>query len=340
MARRDIVVIGASAGGVEALRALVRELPADLPAAIFVVMHMPPYAASQLPEILRRSGPLPADQARDGDLITPGRIWVAPPDRHLLVRRGRIELSRGPRENHVRPAIDPLFRSAARAYGPRVIGVVMSGALYDGTAGLLAIKSRGGIAIVQDPADAAVESMPRSAMRIVAVDHVLPAPAIAAKLSELARQPVRREEAAPMVDEENRIVEVIQDDFRAQAEDDRPEEISLYTCPDCGGVMWQVEADPPLRFRCHVGHAYAPEVLLSLKSEEIEAALWSCMRLLRERATLTRQLATRTEARGGEVAARIAEKAQLDERHAEVVRELLEALPTPADQVVALDESA
>jgi two-component system chemotaxis response regulator CheB len=198
MAHRDIVVIGASAGGVEALVALVRELPADLPAALFVVMHVPPYAASRLPEILQRSGPLPASHARAGELIAPGRIVVAPPDRHLVLRRGWVELSRGPRENHVRPAIDALFRSAARAYGSRVVGVIMSGALSDGTAGLLAIKTRGGVAIVQDPSDAAVEDMPRSAMRIVSVDHVLPAPAIAARLSELARQPVRREEASPI----------------------------------------------------------------------------------------------------------------------------------------------
>ena len=174
MAKKDIVVIGASAGGIEALRELVSELPADLPAALFVVVHIQPYAVSRLPEILSRAGALPATHASNGEPIQPGHIYVAPPDRHLLVRQGRIALSRGPRENHSRPAIDPLFRSAARAYGSRVIGVVLSGALYDGSMGLLVVKTRGGMAIVQDPREAAVDSMPRSALRLVEADAVLP----------------------------------------------------------------------------------------------------------------------------------------------------------------------
>ncbi len=186
MPARDIVVVGGSAGGIEALVSLVAGLPVDVPCALFVVVHITPHATSRLPEILDRAGPLPVRHAEDGDAIVPGQIYVAPPDHHLLVHRNRVELTRGPRENRSRPAIDPLFRSAARAYGPQVIGVVLSGALYDGAAGLLAIKSRGGLAIVQDPADALIDSMPRSALRVVVADEVLPAAAIGPAIARLA----------------------------------------------------------------------------------------------------------------------------------------------------------
>ena len=344
MTTRDIVVIGASAGGVQALTALVRELPPDLPAAIFVVMHVPPYAVSRLPEILSRACRLPAHHARHADRIQAGRIYVAPPDRHLLLRPGWVELSRGPRENHTRPAIDPLFRSAARAYGRRVVGIVLSGALYDGSAGLLAVQARGGVTIVQDPSEATVDSMPRSALRLVEADHVLPTAAIGPVLVSLAQESVRPERGERMADGEERLEKVIEEHFSEQAGNGRVEEVTVYTCPDCGGVMWQAETGPPLRFRCHVGHAYAPEPLLSQKSEDVEAALWSCVRLLREKATLARQLATRSRgSNGGEAAARIEEQAELDERHAQVIRELLEAIPNQADQagteVPALEQS-
>jgi len=326
MPTRDIVVVGASAGGVEALIDLVRGLPADLPAAVFVVMHVPAYGVSRLPEILRRSGPLPAAHARDGETIVPGRIYVAPPDRHLLVRLGQIDLSRGPRENHSRPAIDPLFRTAARAYGPRVVGVILSGALYDGSAGLLAVKARGGLAIVQDPGEAAVDSMPRSALRLVEADHILSATAIGATLASLATVPAASDGGTmATTDDDELIAEVIEADFAAQAEDRRVDQETLYTCPDCGGVMWQADAGPALRFRCHVGHAYTPEVLLSQKSEELEAALWSCIRLLKERSTLSRQTARRVAVHSSE---RVDEQAQRDEEHAQILRELLESLPS------------
>src|SRR3712207_5647157 len=212
MTQRDIVVIGASAGGIQALTTLVAGLPWDFPASLLVVVHIPPYAISRLPEILSRSGPLPAAHAQHGEAIEPGRIYVAPPDRHLFVRSGWIELSRGPRENHARPAIDPMFRTAARAYGSQVIGIVLSGALYDGSMGLLAIKTRGGMAIVQEPKEAMVDSMPRRAIERVAAEHILPVADIAAALSDLVRQPVTAQRGASMVntiDAEERLEAVI-----------------------------------------------------------------------------------------------------------------------------------
>jgi two-component system chemotaxis response regulator CheB len=343
MTQRDIIVIGASAGGIQALTTLVTGLPRDFPASLLVVVHIPPYAISRLPEILSRSGPLPAAHARHGEAIEPGRIYIAPPDRHLLVRAGWIELSRGPRENHCRPAIDPLFRTAARVYGARVIGIILSGALYDGSMGLLAIKTRGGMAIVQDPQEAIVDSMPRRAIERVEAEHVLPVAEMAAALTDLIRQPVIAQGGTSMenaIDPEERLEAVIAEDFVEQASDGRIEETTIFTCPDCGGVLWQGAEGSVLRFRCHVGHAFAPEVLLSQKSEELETALWSSLRLLKEKATLTLQLANRTRTSGNgkatQAAERIAEQAELDERHARVIQELLEAMPSPMDQAMVV----
>ena len=344
MTHRDIVVIGASAGGIQALTTLVAGLPRDFPASLLVVVHIPPYSISRLPEILSRSGPLPATHAQHGEVIEPGRIYIAPPDRHLLVRAGWIELSRGPRENHARPAIDPLFRTAARTYGRRTIGIVLSGALYDGSMGLLAIKTRGGMAIVQDPKEAIVDSMPRRAIERAAAEHILQVADIAAALTDLVRQPVTAQGGNSMVntiDAEERLEAVIAEDFVEQASDGRTEETTLFTCPDCGGVLWQGAEGPVLRFRCHVGHAFAPEVLLSQKSEELETALWSSLRLLKEKATLTQQLANRTRSSGNGTAAtqaaeRITDQAKLDERHAQVIQELLEAMPSAMDQAAVV----
>src|SRR5215211_7970860 len=350
MNQRNIVVIGASAGGIQALTTLVAGLPRDFPAPLLVVVHIPQYAVSRLPEILSRSGPLPAVHAQHGEVIEPGRIYIAPPDRHLLVRTGRIELSRGPRENHCRPAIDPLFRTVARVYGPRVIGIVLSGALYDGSMGLLAIKTRGGMAIVQDPKEAIVDSMPRRAIERVTAEHILPVAGIAAAITDLVRQPVTAQGGSSMVntiDPEERLEAVIAEDFVEQASDGRTEETTIFTCPDCGGVLWQGAEGSEgsvLRFRCHVGHAFAPEVLLSQKSEELETALWSSLRLLKEKATLTLQLANRTRTSGNgkaaaQAAERIADQAKLDERHAQIIQELLEAMPSPMDQAAVVTDA-
>src|SRR5688500_11634716 len=198
-----ILVIGGSAGGVEALIRIAGQLPRDLPAAVFVALHFPVYSTSMLPRILERAGDLPAAHASDGARIEPGRIYVAPPDRHLIVLRQSVHVVRGPRENGHRPAIDPMFRSAAIAHGNRVVGVVLTGNLDDGTAGLLAIKRRGGIAIVQNPTEALFPSMPASALEHVDVDFVLPLSAIGDQLRALAEELGRRTEGAvegPMSD--------------------------------------------------------------------------------------------------------------------------------------------
>jgi two-component system chemotaxis response regulator CheB len=339
MPGHDIIVIGGSAGSITALSAVVRELPADLPAAVFIVVHVPSYGISRLPDVLSRAGPLPALHAVDGMPVRSGQIVIAPPDRHMVLRHGLVTLSRGPRENHTRPAIDPLFRSAARAYGPHVIGIVLSGALYDGSLGLMAVQMRGGIAIVQDPREAAVESMPRNALKLVAADYVLPAAEIGSMVVDLVSSPAEAKGVAQMADADERMNGVIADDFAAQAENERVDETTIYTCPDCGGVMWQDGADQHLRFRCHVGHAYAPEIFLSQKAEEFEAALWTSLRLLKEKATLTRQLAARTRLGGNgkreELITRYEEQAQLNEQYVHIIQELLAAMPNPADPLTS-----
>jgi len=190
MPGHDIIVIGASSGGIEALTEVAARLPEDIPAALFVVVHVAPRSVSVLPEILNRTGPLTAAHARDNEKIKSGRIYVAPPDFHMLVTNGAIRLVRGPKENNTRPAIDPTFRTAARNYGARVVGVILSGALDDGASGLRAIKERGGLAVVQDPLDALFPDMPQNALAAVAVDHVLPMAEIAPLLDRLAREPV------------------------------------------------------------------------------------------------------------------------------------------------------
>ncbi len=330
VAGHDIIVIGASAGGVEALTALVATLPADLPAAVFVVLHLSVSSPSHLPAILARRGPLPVAQAAHGEDIEHGRIYVAPPDQHLRLRDGRVELTRGPRENGVRPAADPLFRSAARAYGPRVVGVVLSGTLGDGALGLSAIAARGGITVAQDPDEALFDGMPRAAIRYARVDHILPADRIGALLGRLAREPLP--EAAWQGDDGGRGMDEIDADsppqiwrdIVAQARDERGGKTTIYTCPECGGTLWQIEDVGVPHFNCHVGHTYSPEALLGHMSEEVEAALWVCVRMLVEKATLTRQFAQRLRADGKAAQAdRVEDQAQLDDRHGQVIRDTL-----------------
>jgi two-component system, chemotaxis family, protein-glutamate methylesterase/glutaminase len=324
MRGHDTVVIGASAGGVEALGRLVRVLPPELPAALFVALHVPPWTSSALPSILDRQGPLPAAHARDGEPIRHGRIYVAPPDSHLMVGQDTVRLGRGPRENGHRPAVDPMFRSAARAHGPRTVGVVLSGVLDDGTAGLLAIKARGGTAIVQDPDEAPYPSMPSNAIEHVKVDHVVPITRIAALLGELAEE-APNPSSPPEGHSEEADAEEHLGDLNAQGPAGVPGRPSIFSCPECDGVLWEIQDGGGLvRFRCHVGHAWSPESLLSQQSEALESALWVALRSLQERAALARRMMGPAQHRGHRLSAgRFEDQAEEAEQAAAILRELL-----------------
>jgi two-component system chemotaxis response regulator CheB len=291
----DILALGGSAGSYECLRQMVATLPADLPASLFVVQHAQPYTRSYLPEILSRAGPLPARHPEDREPIQPGVIYVAPPDYHLLVGPGFVRLVQGPRENLARPAVDPLFRTAAVSYGPRVVGVVLSGYLDDGTAGLAAVKARGGVAVVQDPLDAAYPDMPASALRYVAVDYRLPLSQIAPTLVRLVHEPVVEKEGEVTVSGElNWESAAARWDLQALQSPERPGVPSSFTCPDCKGSLWEIDSGGPLRFRCRTGHAWSPLSLLAGQAGSVEAALNEAFRTLKEKEHLELRLARRS----------------------------------------------
>lgn len=330
MASERIVVVGASAGGVRALQVLASSLPAAFPAPILVVQHIGANP-SILPQLLTHAGPLPAAHGEDGEALAPGRIRVAPPDHHMLVEGGRIRLSRGPKEQYARPAIDPLFRSAAVSCRERTIGVLLTGALDDGTAGLQDIKSMGGIAVVQEPRDAEVPSMPESALRYVDVDHRAPVASIGPLLASLAAQPACAAPGAARRElvEENEIL-LGKGDFmehlRAIAAP------STFTCPECHGALWEVKDANPRRFRCHTGHGFSLRALQHAQGTEADEALWSAMRALQEKQLLLESLAAgEREAGDAGKARRIVEEAERVRAHGEALRRLIESLPSPRE---------
>lgn len=282
---QPVIVIGTSIGGVEALRALAAGLPADLPAAVFVVLHVGAHK-SGLPDLLNRAGALPATHARHGEAIRAGHIYVAPPDHHLTIEPGYVRLTKGPRENWARPAIDPLFRTAARAYRAHVIGVILTGALNDGTAGLYEIKEQGGTTIVQHPADAADASMPRSALAHVTIDHCLP---LAELPQLLARLTSERAEFFPHQPAPARPRD---EEMSASYTHDQPVAI---TCPDCGGALRRTELGSLTQFRCHIGHIYTAEVMMEAQATAAEQSLEAAMRSLGERAELCRQMVEKAQ---------------------------------------------
>ncbi|HYW12983.1 MAG TPA: chemotaxis protein CheB [Longimicrobium sp.] len=334
MQGHDLIVIGGSAGALDALSALVSGLPEDLPAAVCVVVHQPASAHSHLAEILDRTGLLAAVPAQDGAPLLPGTIYVAVPDKHLLVRAdghggGTLRLANGPRENRTRPSVDPLFRSAALAYGPRLIGVVLSGALDDGTAGLWAVRDRGGLAVVQDPSTALVASMPTNALNEVGADHVVPAHELGPLLGGLARLP----SAAPpppaateALEELTREVAITALDESAHAASPRYGTPSRFGCPDCGGVLWDASTvqGGPLRFRCSTGHAYSPGSLAEAQMQSLEAALWASLRALENAVELARARGERASRRGMKgLAQRYTVEYETAQQHAGAVRQLL-----------------
>jgi two-component system chemotaxis response regulator CheB len=283
---------------------VVRDLPGDLPAAVFVVLHLPPRSESRLPQVLQAAGPLPASHARDGETPRPGHIYVAPPDHHLIVSNGRLALIQGPRENNVRPSVDPLFRSAADVYGAGLVGVILSGSLDDGTAGLASIAAAGGTTIVQDPHDALVAGMPRNAIDQVDVDHIAPADQIAGLIVKALRQPGKRPR-------------------RKTGPAPVGEHLDLI-CPECGGVLRHQDEAGVARFVCRVGHAFSPDTLYGAQEAKLESALWTAIRSLEESASLARRLAIQARDRGSfALAQRFEDREQDAAERADLVRSAL-----------------
>jgi two-component system, chemotaxis family, protein-glutamate methylesterase/glutaminase len=306
MPRPDVIVVGASAGGVEALSRLVRGLPRGLPAAIAVVLHTSPTGPSLLPNILSRAGSLPASAAKDGEELLSGHVYVSSPDHHLVLKPNRtLRVVRGPQENRHRPAIDPLFRSAAQSFESRVIGVLLSGTLDDGTAGLYAIKESGGVTIVQDPAEAIAPGMPRNALKHVQIDYCLPTQEIASLLVQLTSTSLALEQSIPRSNPATaKEVKIAEFDMAEISSEDKPGGPSVFTCPDCSGTLFEISDKEVSRYRCRVGHAYSPENVLKAQGAAFDRAVWTALRMLEERIAFLRLMASKAESSQNQPVAR------------------------------------
>jgi two-component system chemotaxis response regulator CheB len=282
-----IIVTGASAGGLKVVSELVGKFPKDFEASIFVVIHIHPTAKSLLPAILSKATILPVVSLDGYASIQKGTIYVAPPNKHLIIDDGMVAISSGPRENRFRPSIDALFRSAARNYGPHVVGVLLSGGMDDGVSGLHFIRSFGGTTIVQDPEHAEFPDLPQNAIKAGSVDHVLSVSEIAAKLISLA-------------EEENHMSRSEEKSNKAGTEDDLDlvGKRTVLTCPDCGGLLWEMNEGKLTRYQCHVGHRYTQQSLFESNSEATENALWTALRALKEQSVLARKKAKETGQQG------------------------------------------
>jgi two-component system chemotaxis response regulator CheB len=305
------ITIGASAGGFEVLQDIAAHLPADFPVPVFVVLHIAPYEPSLLPKILNRVGPLHAIHPEDGQRFEPGFIYVAPPDHHLLVDAGHIAVKRGPKENNFRPSIDTLFRSAAYSFGPRTIGVVLSGALSDGTSGLWSIKRLGGIAVVQDPFEARFPSMPRSALEYIEADYTVRSTEIAPLLTRLVqnRSEDQRISIGKDVDED---IKRMAKEIQIAAGISLPEktvldlgELSPFTCPECRGVLVRIQEGNLFRFRCHTGHSFTADALLEEIMRTIGDLIWQVQRGFQEGSMLLEHIGTHMQERGEMAKARV-----------------------------------
>ncbi|RYG34686.1 chemotaxis protein CheB, partial [bacterium] len=328
LARIDTIVIGASAGGVEAISTVIAGLPSDLPAAVFVVLHVPEGSPSMMPAILNRQGALAASHPHDQEPMEMGRIYVARPGYHMLLKRDTIRLVAGPKENGNRPAIDPLFRTAARSRGPSVVGVLLTGMLDDGTLGMNSVRQHGGITIAQDPETAYFGDMPRNAIRAGAAHHVLPLEEIASRLVQLVTQPNETDwEAYDYLD----ATEMTLDQLRNLETQGRP---SPFVCPECSGTLFELQEDGYTYYRCHVGHAYSVETLDAKQEEGLEAAMWTALRAIEEHNMLLHRLLERSEGRGMAISvanyrSRLAEGAQ----KAAIIRNALETQQEPHERI-------
>lgn len=319
MANRDVLAIGTSAGGVEALLFLAKRLPKDFPASILITIHLPSHARSALDDILSRAGPLPAQFAGEGEVLRKGHIYIAPPDRHLLVDGERVSLGEGPRENNSRPAIDPMLRSIALCCSSRAIGVVLTGTLGDGASGLWAIHQAGGISVVQDPEDAAFAEMPLSALNRVRPDHVVRLAEMPVLLDALVHQPAG--EAKPLPHTVKFEVEIARTGGASMDEMDAFGRRSVLACPDCGGVMWEIDEGELARYRCHVGHTYTAEMMSFALDENLRRALASALRALEERLSLARKLQRQAIDSGHRLLAETwAKKSREFEQELEIIR--------------------
>ena len=284
MVKRDIIVVGASAGGLSALRSFVSCLPADFKGSVFIVLHIPPYSDSGLASILSKAGHLKAIQPRDGEVIKPGMIYVAANDHHLLLENSKVIVKKGPKENRFRPSIDALFRSAAYVYGSRVIGIVLSGLLNDGTSGLWSIKRLGGVTIIQDPEDAEHPQMPQNVLEYVEVDYTLPVAQIGGLVVKLSGETTPKTKKISA--KEMKLLEL---EVLIATRDDAFDlgimnfgELTTFTCPDCHGALARLKEGKLIRFRCHTGHAYTASTLLAELSTSVEEMLWQGMRGMEE----------------------------------------------------------
>ncbi len=319
MSNRDIIVIGGSAGATAPLKEILGSLPRDLQAAVLIVLHIPARGLGMLSTIAAAAGPLPVRQAADRMLIEHGQVYIGAPDHHMLIEDNRILLGRGPRENMMRPAIDPLFRSAAIGYGPRVIGVVLSGLLSDGASGLDAIKRCGGMALVQDPVDAIADEMPRRALEATTVDLCVPGVRLGDVLSDLVQESAGM--VLPIPRELRLEVEI------AAGERIGSERLALIadpvalTCPACHGVMSKMRDRGPLRFRCQVGHGYTADALAKEQEGKVDEALRVALRIIEERAELVHRMAEDGRTSGRRAVAEMYDARALEYRaHAETIR--------------------
>ncbi|QOZ31195.1 chemotaxis protein CheB [Bradyrhizobium sp. CCBAU 53421] len=320
MNNRDVLAIGTSAGGFEALRFLAGEFSRDFPASVVVTIHLSSQFRSELDAILTQAGPLPASFAVDGEKLEKSRLYIAPAERHLIVESGHLRLGSGPRENNARPSLDPLFRSAALCCGPRTVGAVLTGTLGDGAAGLSALKQCGGITVVQDPADAAFPEMPTTALARANPDHVVGLKGMPALFEMLARQPAGQ--AVPVPDNLEYEVNVASGGRGSMHEMDRIGRRSVLACPDCHGVMWEIDEGELVRYRCHEGHAYSAEVMSLALDDNVRRAFGSALRALDERVALARKLEVQASS-GGQtrVAESWAARAREFEAEAKVIRD-------------------